>query len=49
MCEFLATFSLQRLSILDLRDNSGTITLDEFKNVFTANVSSSVVPFDFDW
>lgn len=29
-------------------DNSGTITLDEFKNVFTANVSSSVVPFDFD-
>lgn len=28
-------------------DNSGTITLDEFKNVFTANVSSSV-PFDFD-
>ncbi|KAL4070705.1 mitochondrial carrier domain-containing protein [Scleroderma citrinum] len=29
-------------------DNSGTITLDEFKNVFTANVSTSVVPFDFD-
>ncbi|KAG6335474.1 hypothetical protein ID866_3624 [Astraeus odoratus] len=29
-------------------DNSGTITFDEFKNVFTANVSTPVVPFDFD-
>lgn len=29
-------------------DNSGTISLDEFKNVFTANVSSSAIPFDFD-
>lgn len=32
-------------------DNSGTISLDEFKNVFTANVNSSAIPFDFecDW
>lgn len=29
-------------------DNSGTISLDEFRNVFTANVSSSAIPFDFD-
>ncbi|KIK87034.1 hypothetical protein PAXRUDRAFT_152448 [Paxillus rubicundulus Ve08.2h10] len=29
-------------------DNSGTITFDEFKNVFTANVGSSSIPFDFD-
>ncbi|KIJ66207.1 hypothetical protein HYDPIDRAFT_86886 [Hydnomerulius pinastri MD-312] len=29
-------------------DNSGTITYDEFKNVFTANVGTSAIPFDFD-
>jgi solute carrier family 25 aspartate/glutamate transporter 12/13 len=29
-------------------DSSGTITFDEFKNVFTANVGSSSIPFDFD-
>ncbi|KAH7886041.1 mitochondrial carrier, partial [Phlebopus sp. FC_14] len=29
-------------------DNSGTITFDEFKNVFTANVGTSAIPFDFD-
>ncbi|KAL6307695.1 mitochondrial carrier [Sparassis latifolia] len=32
-------------------DNSGTITYDEFKNVFKANVGSDAIPFDFecDW
>ncbi|OAX44927.1 mitochondrial carrier [Rhizopogon vinicolor AM-OR11-026] len=29
-------------------DNSGTITFDEFKNVFSANVGPSAIPFDFD-
>ncbi|KAG2156541.1 mitochondrial carrier domain-containing protein [Suillus bovinus] len=29
-------------------DNSGTITFDEFKNVFLANVGPSAIPFDFD-
>lgn len=29
-------------------DNSGTITFDEFKNVFLANVGPSTIPFDFD-
>ncbi|KAF9469805.1 mitochondrial carrier domain-containing protein [Collybia nuda] len=29
-------------------DNSGFITYDEFKNVFTANVGPDAIPFDFD-
>jgi solute carrier family 25 aspartate/glutamate transporter 12/13 len=29
-------------------DSSGTITFDEFKNVFLANVGPSAIPFDFD-
>ncbi|KAF8665365.1 hypothetical protein AX16_000384 [Volvariella volvacea WC 439] len=29
-------------------DNSGYITFDEFKNVFSANVGSDALPFDFD-
>ncbi|KAI0319425.1 mitochondrial inner membrane protein [Amylostereum chailletii] len=29
-------------------DNSGTITFDEFKNVFMANVGQDAIPFDFD-
>ncbi|KAH7923251.1 mitochondrial carrier [Leucogyrophana mollusca] len=29
-------------------DSSGTITYDEFKNVFMANVGPSAIPFDFD-
>ncbi|KAI0059505.1 mitochondrial carrier [Artomyces pyxidatus] len=29
-------------------DGSGTITFDEFKNVFTANVGPHAIPFDFD-
>ncbi|KAG9314129.1 mitochondrial carrier domain-containing protein [Chiua virens] len=32
-------------------DNTGAISFDDFKNVFTANVGSSAIPFDFnsDW
>jgi solute carrier family 25 aspartate/glutamate transporter 12/13 len=29
-------------------DNSGTITYEEFKNVFSANVGPDSIPFDFD-
>ncbi|KAG1757250.1 mitochondrial carrier domain-containing protein [Suillus lakei] len=29
-------------------DSSGTITFDEFKNVFSANIGPSAIPFDFD-
>ncbi|KAI0783314.1 mitochondrial carrier [Abortiporus biennis] len=29
-------------------DNSGTITYDEFKNVFKANIGPDAIPFDFD-
>ncbi|KAF7975211.1 hypothetical protein HWV62_10290 [Athelia sp. TMB] len=29
-------------------DSSGTITYEEFKNVFTANVDPGSIPFDFD-
>lgn len=29
-------------------DSSGTITFDEFKNVFSANLSPDSIPFDFD-
>ncbi|KIJ54336.1 hypothetical protein M422DRAFT_201453 [Sphaerobolus stellatus SS14] len=29
-------------------DNSGTITYDEFKNVFSANLGPDSIPFDFD-
>ncbi|KAI0931506.1 hypothetical protein AcV5_005022 [Taiwanofungus camphoratus] len=29
-------------------DDSGTITYDEFKNVFKANVGPDAIPFDFD-
>lgn len=30
-------------------DNSGTITYDEFKNVFSASVGPESIPFDFNW
>ena len=30
-------------------DSSGTITFDEFKNVFSANLGPGSIPFDFDW
>ena len=30
------------------RDNSGTITYDEFKNVFKGTLSEDSIPFDFD-
>lgn len=30
-------------------DSSGTITFDEFKNVFKANIGPNAIPFDFDW
>lgn len=35
--------------IVSLSDDSGTITYDEFKNVFKANVGPDAIPFDFDW
>lgn len=31
------------------RDESGTISYDEFKNVFNANIGPDAIPFDFDW
>jgi solute carrier family 25 aspartate/glutamate transporter 12/13 len=31
------------------RDGSGTITYDEFKNVFASNLGPDSIPFDFDW
>jgi len=31
------------------RDDSGSISLDEFKSVFRANVGRDAIPFDFDW
>ena len=31
------------------RDSSGTITYDEFKTVFSANLGPGSIPFDFDW
>lgn len=30
-------------------DASGTISFDELKNVFTANVGPDAIPFNFDW
>lgn len=30
-------------------DDSGTITYDEFKSVFNANIGPDSIPFDFDW
>ncbi|KAF9015681.1 mitochondrial carrier domain-containing protein [Cyathus striatus] len=30
-------------------DNSGYITYDEFKTVFSANIGPDAIPFDFDW
>lgn len=30
-------------------DSSGTITFEEFKNVFSANIGTDSIPFDFDW
>ena len=32
-----------------LRDSSGTITFDEFKNVFSSNLGPDSIPFDFNW
>jgi hypothetical protein len=34
---------------LIVRDNSGFITYDEFKSVFSANIGPDSIPFDFDW
>jgi hypothetical protein len=31
------------------RDGSGTITFDEFKTVFSANIGPDAIPFNFDW
>lgn len=30
-------------------DSSGTITFEEFKSVFSANIGPESIPFDFDW
>jgi solute carrier family 25 aspartate/glutamate transporter 12/13 len=30
-------------------DNSGFISYDEFKNVFSANIGTGSIPFDFEW
>lgn len=30
-------------------DSSGTITFDEFKNVFAATLGADALPFNFDW
>ena len=30
-------------------DGSGTITFDEFKNVFAATLGADALPFNFDW
>ncbi len=31
------------------RDGSGTITFDEFKGVFSAEIGPDAIPFNFDW
>jgi solute carrier family 25 aspartate/glutamate transporter 12/13 len=31
------------------RDGSGTITFDEFKSVFSAEIGPDAIPFNFDW
>jgi hypothetical protein len=30
-------------------DGAGTITFDEFKNVFSAEIGPDAIPFNFDW
>jgi len=30
-------------------DGSGTITFDEFKSVFSAEMGPDAIPFNFDW
>jgi hypothetical protein len=31
------------------RDGSGTITFEEFKGVFSAEIGPDAIPFNFDW
>jgi hypothetical protein len=31
------------------RDGSGTITFDEFKSGFSAEIGPDAIPFNFDW
>ena len=38
-----------RLSYTSSSDHSGTITYDEFKNVYSSNIGPDAIPFDFDW
>lgn len=33
---------------MSVRDGSGTITFDEFKNVFAASLGPDSIPFNFD-
>jgi len=37
------------LRVSPCSDSSGTITFDEFKNVFKAQIKPDAIPFDFDW
>lgn len=30
-------------------DGSGTITFEEFKSVFSAEIGPDAIPFNFDW
>jgi len=35
--------------VVAYRDGSGTITFDEFKGVFSAEIGPDAIPFNFDW
>ena len=51
VCVSSCLYTSQRLLTLPSlhRDNSGTITYDEFKKVFQANIGPDAIPFDFEW
>ena len=52
MCEYtrgrLPPLTLT-LALGKFRDNSGYISFDEFKTVFSANIGADAIPFDFEW
>lgn len=48
MSYYLISLITRELVFSIARDNSGTITYDEFKEVFKANVGPDAVPFNFD-
>lgn len=37
------------MCVVICRDGSGTITFDEFKSVFSAEIGPDAIPFNFDW